>query len=106
MRSRAANRRHAKNKECPAIYLQITKTQEIEGKNNGNIEISENLLTSPVNENDKGTKTHKKLTNISAEMLKNIKFKDINNNCYLTRNVSRKLGLSSLSYLKSALEIK
>ena len=38
---------------------------------------------------------HKKLKNIRAEKLQNTKFKDIDNNCYLTQNTSRKLGLSS-----------
>ena len=78
----------------------MRKTQEIEGKDNGNIEISENLLTSPINERNRSTKTYKKLKNISAEKLQNTKFKDIDNNCFLNRNASRKLGLSSFKIPK------
>ena len=33
----------------------MRKTQEIGSKDNGNIEISENLLTSPANENNQST---------------------------------------------------
>ena len=73
----------------------MRKTQEIEGEDNGNIEILEHLLTSSINEKNKSTKTYKKLKNISAEKLQNTKFKGIDNNCCLTRNASRKLGLSS-----------
>ena len=84
----------------------MRKTQEIEGKGNGNIEISENLLTSPINERNRSTKTYKKLKNISAEKLQNTNFKDIDNNCFLNRNASRKLGLSSFKIPKNALVIK
>ena len=54
----------------------MRKTQEIEGKGNRKIEISESLLASPINEKNKITKTYKKLTNISAEKLQSTKFKD------------------------------
>ena len=36
MKSRAAKRSHARKRKSPAIYLQMTKTQAIEGKNKGN----------------------------------------------------------------------
>ena len=86
MKSRAAKRRHARKRKSRAIYLKIRKTQEIEDKDNGNIEISEHLLTSSISERNKSTKTYKKLKNISAEKLQNTKFKGIDNNCCLTRN--------------------
>ena len=78
-----------------SIYLKMRKTQEIEGKDNGNIEISENLVTSPINGKNKSTKTYKKLKNIRAEKLQNTKFIDIDNNCYFNRYASRRLALSS-----------
>ena len=57
MKSRAAKRRHARKKKYPGIFLKMRKTQEIEGKDNRNIEFSENLLTLPINEKNKNTKT-------------------------------------------------
>ena len=57
MKSRAAKRRHARKRKSPTIYQKMRKTQKIEGKDNENIEISETLLTSPVIENNKSTKT-------------------------------------------------
>ena len=57
MKSRAAKRRHAMKRKSPTIYQKMRKTQKIEGKDNENIEISETLLTSPVIDNNKSTKT-------------------------------------------------
>ena len=57
MKSRAAKRRHARKRKSPTIYQKMTKKKKIEGKDNENIEISETLLTSPVIENNKSTKT-------------------------------------------------
>ena len=103
MKSRAAKRRHARKRKSPAIYLKMSKTQEIEGKDNGNMEISENLLTTPINEKNKSTKT---MENLRVEKLQNTRFKGTDNNCYLNRNPSRKLALYHLlSYLKSTLVI-
>ena len=45
----------ARKRKSPAIFLKMRKTQEIGSKDNGNIEISENLLTSPANENNQST---------------------------------------------------
>ena len=57
----------------------MRKTQEIKGKDNVNIEISESLLASPIN-----------------EKLQHTKFKDMTVIAIsLTRNTSRRLGLSS-----------
>ena len=45
----------------------MKKTQKIEGKDNGNIEISENLLTPSIIEKNRSTKTNKKQKNVSVE---------------------------------------
>ena len=45
----------ARKRKSPAIFLKMRKTEEIGSKDNGNIEISENLLTSPANKNNQIT---------------------------------------------------
>ena len=57
MKSRAAKWRHARKRKSPTIYQKMRKTPKIEGEDNGNMEIAETLLTSPVIENNKSTKT-------------------------------------------------
>ena len=57
MKSRAAKWRHVRKRKSPTIYQKMRKTPKIEGKDNGNMEIAETLLTSPVIENNKSTKT-------------------------------------------------
>ena len=57
MKSRAAKWSHARKRKSPTIYQKMRKTPKIEGEDNGNMEIAETLLTSPVIENNKSTKT-------------------------------------------------